>query len=102
MGCFGSIDTASTPPATLLLGHAGGVGGFLKACPAKPLPSDDIETALCWNMAVPAQIRANLAAREIHCDDVLRGLQLPVLVTRGSTASSPSSPDEYAPDPRPR
>ena len=31
----------------------------------KPLPDDDLETAMCWNVVVPAQIRANLAAREI-------------------------------------
>jgi pimeloyl-ACP methyl ester carboxylesterase len=32
---------------------------------------------------VPAQIRANLAAREIDCDDVLRALEVPLLVTQG-------------------
>ena len=32
---------------------------------ARPLSTDDLETALCWNMAVPARVRANLAAREI-------------------------------------
>jgi non-heme chloroperoxidase len=34
-------------------------------------------------MAVPAQIRANLAAREIDCDDVLKSLEVPLLVTQG-------------------
>lgn len=34
-------------------------------------------------MTVPAQIRANLAAREIDGDDVLRTLQVPLLVTQG-------------------
>jgi non-heme chloroperoxidase len=32
---------------------------------------------------VPAAIRANLAAREIDCDDVLGALEVPLLVTRG-------------------
>jgi pimeloyl-ACP methyl ester carboxylesterase len=36
-----------------------------------------------WNVVVPAQIRANLAAREIDCDDVLRALEVPLLVTQG-------------------
>ena len=34
-------------------------------------------------MAVPARIRANLAAREIDGDDVLRTLDVPLLVTQG-------------------
>jgi pimeloyl-ACP methyl ester carboxylesterase len=34
-------------------------------------------------MTVPARIRAGLAAREIDCDDVLGGLQVPLLVTQG-------------------
>jgi non-heme chloroperoxidase len=56
---------------------------FVKVCAAKPLPAEDFETALSWNMVVPAQVRANLAAREIDCDDVLRALEVPLLVTQG-------------------
>jgi len=56
---------------------------FLRGCVAKPLPAEDFETALCWNIAVPARIRANLAAREIDGDDVLRALDVPLLVTQG-------------------
>jgi non-heme chloroperoxidase len=56
---------------------------FVKVCASKPLSADDYETALCWNMAVPARIRANLAARQIDCDDVLRTLEVPLLVTQG-------------------
>jgi non-heme chloroperoxidase len=57
--------------------------GLVKAFPAKPLPTDDVETLLCSSMTVPAQIRANLAAREIDDDDVLRTLEVPLLVTHG-------------------
>jgi non-heme chloroperoxidase len=32
---------------------------------------------------VPAVIRANLGARQIDCDDVLRALEVPLLVTHG-------------------
>ena len=46
-------------------------------------PDDDFETAVCWNVVVPAAIRANLAAREIDCDDVLGALDVPLLVTQG-------------------
>jgi non-heme chloroperoxidase len=42
-----------------------------------------VETLLCSGMTVPARVRANLAAREIDGDDVLRALQVPLLVTQG-------------------
>jgi non-heme chloroperoxidase len=56
---------------------------FVRSCLVKPVPDDEIETAVCWNIVVPAAIRANLAARELDCDDVLRGLEMPLLVTQG-------------------
>ena len=56
---------------------------FLRACSAKPLPDDEFETALSWNIVVPAPIRANLASREIDCDDVLGAMEVPLLVTQG-------------------
>jgi non-heme chloroperoxidase len=56
---------------------------FLRGLVAQPLSTEDFEKALCWNMAVPARIRANLASREIDCDDVLRTLDVPVLVSHG-------------------
>jgi non-heme chloroperoxidase len=59
------------------------IRSFVKTCLVKPLPADDIEAAICWSIVVPAQIRANLAAREIDDDDVLRGLEVPLLVTHG-------------------
>ena len=60
-----------------------GMRSFVKACLVKPVSADDLETAVCWNVAVPAQVRANLAAREIDDDDVLQALDVPVLVTQG-------------------
>jgi non-heme chloroperoxidase len=56
---------------------------FVKVCASKPLSADDFETALAWNIVVPARIRANLGARELDCDDVLRRLEVPLLVTQG-------------------
>jgi non-heme chloroperoxidase len=60
-----------------------GIRGLVQAFPANPLPPDDVETLLGSSMTVPAPIRANLLAREIDGDDVLRTLRVPVLVTQG-------------------
>jgi len=60
---------------------------FVRTCLAKPLPEDDFVTAVCWNVVVPAAVRANLAAREIDSDDVLRRLRVPLLVTQGRADS---------------
>ena len=49
---------------------------FVRACAVSPVPDDDLETLLCSAVAVPAAIRANLAAREIDFDDVVRGLRM--------------------------
>jgi non-heme chloroperoxidase len=60
-----------------------GMRGLVRAFPSKPLPPDDVETLLCASMTVPARVRANLAAREIDGDDVLRTLGMPLLVSQG-------------------
>ena len=56
---------------------------FVRACLATPLPAADMETARVLEHGRPARVRANLAAREIDDDDVLRTLTVPVLVTHG-------------------
>jgi non-heme chloroperoxidase len=56
---------------------------LVKGWPAAPFPPEELETLLCSSMTVPARIRANLAAREIDGDDVLRTLRVPLLVTQG-------------------
>jgi non-heme chloroperoxidase len=56
---------------------------FLRACTARPLEDDLWRTAMCWNMAVPAEIRGALIARQIDATEILTGLSLPVLVTHG-------------------
>jgi non-heme chloroperoxidase len=60
---------------------------FVRTCLVKPLPDDELETAICWNVVVPATIRANLVAREIDSDDVLRSLRVPLLITQGRADS---------------
>jgi pimeloyl-ACP methyl ester carboxylesterase len=69
--------------------------GFVRACFVKPVPDDELEAAVCWNVVVPAAIRANLAARELDYDDVLRALEVPLLVTQGraDTVVLPSMAD---------
>jgi non-heme chloroperoxidase len=60
---------------------------FLRACLAQPMPAEEFETALCWSIVVPARVRAALLAREIDGDDVLRTLDVPLLVTHGRVDS---------------
>ncbi len=56
---------------------------FVHTCVAQPLTPGEFETAVAWNIAVPARVRAALAAREIDEDDVLRDIRVPLLVTHG-------------------
>jgi pimeloyl-ACP methyl ester carboxylesterase len=56
---------------------------FVRTCLVAPVSDDDVEAAVCWNVVVPAAIRASLAAREIDNDDVLRTIEVPLLVTHG-------------------
>ena len=74
--------TANDLPTNIM-----GVRAFIRACTARPLTADAFETALCWNMAGPARVRGNLAAREVDDDAVLRALTGPVLVTHGRADS---------------
>jgi pimeloyl-ACP methyl ester carboxylesterase len=56
---------------------------FVRACAATPIAEDDLETVICSAVAVPAAIRAGLAARDLDFDDVLRELDVPVLLSQG-------------------
>lgn len=56
---------------------------FVHGCAVKPVPAEDVETAICWNVVVPARVRAHLGGRDLDCDDVLRALEVPLLVTQG-------------------
>ena len=79
----GFLDHFADATADDLPTNIRGMRALLKAFPAKPLPPDDVETLLGSSMTVPAQIRASLAVREIDGDDVLRALEVPLLVTQG-------------------
>jgi non-heme chloroperoxidase len=83
----GFLDHFAGATADDLPTNIGAMRSFVRTCVVKPVPADDLETAMCWNVAVPAAIRANLAARQIDCDDVLRALRVPLLVTQGRADS---------------
>jgi non-heme chloroperoxidase len=79
----GFLDNFAGATADDLPTNIAAMRSFVRACLATPLPAADVETALCWNIVVPARVRANLAAREIDDDDVVRALTVPVVVTHG-------------------
>jgi pimeloyl-ACP methyl ester carboxylesterase len=56
---------------------------FIQGCTAQALPREEHESALCWNMVVPAKIRAALLTRVINSDDVLRAFRKPMLMAHG-------------------
>jgi pimeloyl-ACP methyl ester carboxylesterase len=56
---------------------------FLKFCTAKPLPSDELQTMLAYNMLVPAQVRGHMLKRPEPYEDALKKVTVPVLVTHG-------------------
>jgi non-heme chloroperoxidase len=83
----GFLDHFAGATADDLPTNIAAMRSFVRACLVKPVSDDDVETAVCWNVVVAARIRAHLAAREIDCDDVLRALDVPLLVTHGRADS---------------
>jgi pimeloyl-ACP methyl ester carboxylesterase len=79
----GFLDHFAGVTADDLPTNIGAMRAFVRGCTAKPLSAEDFETALCWNVMVPSHVRASLGARELDCDDVLRSLEVPLLVTQG-------------------
>jgi non-heme chloroperoxidase len=79
----GFLDHFAGATADDLPTNIDAIRGLISVLSARPLPVADTETLLAASMAVPARIRASLAAREIDDDDVLRGLGVPVLVSHG-------------------
>jgi non-heme chloroperoxidase len=79
----GFLDHFASATSEDLPTNITGMRGLVQAFSVRPLPAADTETLLAASMAVPARIRASLAAREIDCDEVLSALQVPLLVTQG-------------------
>ena len=72
-------DATSDDLPTAIRGMRGLVGAFS----VEPLAHHEVESLLCSSMVVPASIRASLAARELDFDDVLRTLEVPLVVSHG-------------------
>ena len=79
----GFLDYFADVTADDLPTNIRGMRGLVGAFSAEPLPAADVETLLCSSMAVDARVRAHLGARAIDDDDVLRELNVPLLVTHG-------------------
>jgi pimeloyl-ACP methyl ester carboxylesterase len=79
----GFLDHVPGATADDLPSNIQAVRAFLQGCTTQPLSRADHESALCWNMVVPAKIRGALLARVIDSDDVLQAMRKPVLMTHG-------------------
>jgi len=79
----GFLDHVPDATARDLPTNIGAMRALVQAFPATPYPPAEVEMLLCSAMVVPAQIRANLVAREIDGDDVLGTLKVPVVVSQG-------------------
>ena len=79
----GLLENAQGMCAFDLAANVASISRFLRSCTARPLDEHEWVTALCWNMAVPPEVRGALIAREIDGDDALSNLSVPVLVTHG-------------------
>jgi non-heme chloroperoxidase len=79
----GFLDHVPGATADDLSANIKAIRAFVEGCSARPISRDDFESALCWNSAVPAKVRAALVTRSVESDDVLDALTKPVLVTHG-------------------
>lgn len=79
----GFINNAEGAMAPDLPTNIEAMRNFLHDCLVKAISQEDFEVALAFNVAVPPQVRAALATREINSDDVLEAMTVPVLVTHG-------------------
>ena len=93
VGAFTKVERAILGPATPavlkmasenLAENIENTLSFLKFCTAKPLPPDELQAMLAFNMVVPPQIRGHLLGRPAPYEDALKKLVVPVLVSHGS------------------
>lgn len=69
-----SLDLSESIPA---------MRAFLRGCTAAPLPAEDYETCLAFNMVVPHWVRGFLIQRELDFSAVLQDCNVPLLLTHG-------------------
>jgi non-heme chloroperoxidase len=79
----GFLENAPDASGPDLRTNIAAIRRFLRSCTARPLPDEVWSAALCWNMAVPSEIRGALLARQIDATDIYSRLSVPVLVTHG-------------------
>ncbi len=79
----GFIDNVAAATCEDLDRNINAIRKFLDACIVMSIPRQDWEYALCYNMVVPAQIRAHLVTRDLSNIDVLAQIKRPVLITHG-------------------
>jgi pimeloyl-ACP methyl ester carboxylesterase len=79
----GMLENVQDACASDLAASSDAIRRFLRRCTARPLDDEAWTAALCWNMAVPPEVRGAVLARQINADDVLARLSVPVLVTHG-------------------
>jgi pimeloyl-ACP methyl ester carboxylesterase len=80
----GFLMTAAATTASDLAMNISGMRSFVRACTAEPMTAEDWETALCFNMVVPPEVRLALISRRADSDDVLEAMTVPVLVSHGT------------------
>jgi len=92
VGAFTKVDRETLGPATPavlkmasenLAENIENTISFLKSCTAQPLPPDELQATLAFNMIVPPQIRGHLLGRPAPYEDALKKLTVPVLVSHG-------------------
>lgn len=92
VGAFLKVDNQTRGPATPavlkmtsedLTENIENTIAFLKFCTAKPVPANELQTMLAYNMMVPAQIRGYMLNRPELYEDALKKITVPVLVSHG-------------------
>jgi non-heme chloroperoxidase len=92
VGAFTKVDRATLGPATPavlkmasenLEENIENTLSFLKSSLAQPLPNEELQTMLAFNMVVPPQIRGYLLGRPAPYEEALKRITVPVLVSHG-------------------
>jgi pimeloyl-ACP methyl ester carboxylesterase len=92
VGAFTKVDRETLGPATPavlkmasenLAENIENTLSFLKQCAARPLPANELQVMLAYNMIVPARVRGHLLGRPAPYEDSLKKITVPVLISHG-------------------
>ena len=67
-----------------LLKRIDAVRNFVSSFTASPLPQEETQRLIAYNMMVPVHVKKGLLLRTENFDDTLRSLSIPVLVSQGA------------------